>query len=258
MFSLKVLLIEAMLWSYSFSYISAQSNIETEIICTEVCDIDCTLFFHELSPGILDETDSLLNAELFGSYFDHFPDIRFDILTALSYYPELAGVKIKFSYKPIKQTMNSRPSPLNMFRKKANWRYSIIVNNNKGRYKALPFEKLPFSMKVGWLGHELAHTLQYKQMRSGEMVVFAFKYVFSKRFVRKAERYSDLITIEHGLAYPLYIGIDFLQNSKDIDEKYRHYALINSLSLNEIKCLWCKYISDPVLKSIEENITVKP
>lgn len=241
MFSLKVFLIKALLWSYFCSYVVAQSNIKTEIICTDVCDIDTNMFFLEPVPEVFNDTGNSLNAELFGAYFDHFPDIKADILVALSYYPELQGVKIRFSYRSIKQTMNSRPSPFNMFRKKVNWQYSIIVNNNKGKHKALPFEKLPFSMKVGWLGHELAHTLQYQQMSSGEMMIFAYKYVFSKRFVRKAERYSDLITIEHGLAYPLYIGTDYLLNCKDIDKKYRQYALINSLSLNEIKCLWCKY-----------------
>jgi hypothetical protein len=257
MFSLKVFLIKALLWSYFCSYIVAQSKIETEIICTGLCNIDSTLFFREPEPKALFDSAAYHNHELFGAYFDHFPDIKADILVALSYYPELQGVKIKFSYRSIKQTMNSRPSPLNMFRKKVNWRYSIIVNNNKGRHKALPFEKLPFSMKVGWLGHELAHTLQYQQMSSGEMMIFAYKYVFSKRFVRKAERYTDLLTIEHDLAYPLYIGTDYLLNRPDIDKKYRQYALLNSLSLNEIKCLWCKYSTETFLISRKLNTIIK-
>jgi len=70
---------------------------------------------------------------------------------------------------------------------------------------------------------------------------FAVKYISSRQFVRKVERNTDLITINHGLAFPLYDGIDYLFRNKDISEKYRQHAIDNSLSLSEIKCFWCRY-----------------
>jgi hypothetical protein len=139
--------------------------------------------------------------------------------------------------------MNSRPSPVNIFRKKANRRYTIIVNNNLGKYKCLPFEALSFNIKVGWLGHELAHTCEYETMNNWQTILFSIKYISSKKFVRRVERFTDVLTIKHGLAFPLYDGIDYLLKDSEIDEKYRKYAITNSLSLNEIKCLWLRYNS---------------
>jgi hypothetical protein len=218
----------------------AQNKYEKEISCNEFCAFDSILFFKEVKQGDILVNHAGLNTNLFGHYFDHFPQIRLDIISALNFYPELSNVRIQFKYKSIKQTMNSRPAPGNIFRSKAHRRYIIIVNNNQGKHKGLSFEKLSFNIKIGWVGHELAHICEYETFSNWETFWFAVKYVTSKQFVRKVERNTDLLTIKHGLAFPLYDGTDFLLRSNDISRKYREYAINNGLSLSEIKCFWCR------------------
>lgn len=223
------------------SELMAQRQYEQEIACNEFCISDSLLFFQEVKQDDIMVNHAFLKTNLSGSYFDQFPQIRSDILSAMSFYPELSNARIQFKYKPIKQTMNSRPAPGNIFRRKAFRHYTIIVNTNKGKHKGLPFEELSFNIKIGWIGHELAHICEYESISNWETFLFAVRYISSKQFVRKVERNTDLITIKHGLAFPLYDGIDYLFRNKDISEKYRKYAKDNSLSLNEIKCFWCQF-----------------
>jgi len=235
--------------------LKAQRFFETEISCNGDCLVDTALFYKDLLQETSIAHNAALNTNLFGPYFDQFPQIRSDILATLCYYPELANARIRFSYKPISQTMNSRPTPGNIFRKKANRHYSIIVNNNQGKHKGLTFEKLSPTIKAGWIGHELAHICEYEKMNNFETFWFAVKYVFSKKFIRKVERYTDLVTIEHGLAFPLYDGTQYLLQSDEIEAKYRKYTITNGLSLSEIICLWCK--CKEVKNSISGSKTAK-
>lgn len=221
--------------------IVAQRVYDREIACNDVGGFDSIIFFQPLKPDELIETYDWSNTNLYGSYFDKFPQVRLELLSALKFYPELVNVKIKFKYKSIKQTMNSRPSPVNVFKSKANRRYTILVNDNQGKVKGLDFEKLSFNIKVGWIGHELAHICEYESSGNWGIFCFALRYVTSKDYVRKVERNTDLITIQHGLAFQLYDGIEFITANDDISEKYRIYARANSLTLAEIRCFWCQY-----------------
>jgi len=257
MLSLKLFAATVFFSMFFTSTLIAQRQYECEIACNEFLAFDSILFFQEVcQDDVLDKNDGL-NTNLFGSYFDEFPQIRNDMLSALHFYPELANVNIEFKYKPIKQTMNSRPLVGNIFRTKDNRKYTIIVNNNLGRIKGLPFEKLSFNIRSGWLGHELAHICSYEKMSNWQTFWFSLKYVFSKKYLRKVERFTDYTTVEHGLAYPLYDGTDYLCKNKDISEKYRKHAIINSLSLEEIKCFWCHYSCDKILISAENPDTEK-
>jgi hypothetical protein len=241
MFSAKLFAAALFFFGLFSSQLIAQKLHEGEIACNEFCAFDSILFFQEVRPDEIEDKQTGLNTNLYGPYFDEFPQIRSDIFSALRFYPELANVKIKFKYKQIKQTMNTRPSPGNIFRPKANRSYIMIVNNNQGKIKGLPFEKLSFNIKAGWLGHEMAHLCAYEQMSNWQTFWFSLKYVGSKKYLRRVERFTDYTTIEHGLAFPLYDGIEYLFRNKDISEKYRQHAMDNSLSLSEIKCFWCRY-----------------
>jgi hypothetical protein len=213
---------------------------DSEITCPAFCKADSILFYQELYPEGL----SLANIRdsINGSfhYSDYAQPVTTDLLLALRYYPELAHVRINFTCKAIRQTMNSRPSPLNIFRKRSNRTYNIIVNNNKGKQKGLLYRDLTYNIKTGWIGHELSHICWYEKMNTWQTLKFVVKYLCSKKFVRKVERNTDLVTIEHGLAFPLYDGVDYLLRNKQTCVKYRKYAITNYLSLDEIKCHWNK------------------
>jgi hypothetical protein len=221
------------------SNLEAQSIFEPQVICNGFCSADSILFFSEVKSGDCLAKNSEDSLGLHQIKFKNSQAIPDELLTVFYYYPELAHLKIQVSSKAIKQTMNCRPSPLNIFRTKPNRRYNLIINNNKGKYIGLKFNELSFNIKVGWLGHELAHICEYEKMSTMQTIRFALKYVGSKEYVRMVERNTDLITIKHGLAYPLYDGTDFLLRNKEISAKYREYAITNGLSLSEIKCFWC-------------------
>jgi len=254
MFSVKVILAVLFPALLSGSILKAQKPFDPEVVCNDFCRNDSLLFFQEVEPRVHLNENEVDNTNLKGPYFDLFPGLKTDIQSALYFFPELSAVHIKFSYKPINQTMNSRPTFLNIFRQKAKRHYRIIINNNKGKCKGLPFEELSFNIKTGWLGHELAHICDYENMNSGQTFWFAFKYVFSKKYVRSVERNTDLITIRHGLAFPLYDGTDYLLRSKDIGAKYRNYTIVNGLSLREIKCFWYKLQNGLSLGPLDNHV----
>jgi hypothetical protein len=220
--------------------LKAQPDYTIEISCNEVCNADSALFFQEIQPERYIISGEGTSTYRWETAYDEFPDIRKSILTALSFYPELDSVRIRFLYKPIRQTMNSRPSLGNMFRSNHKRRYTIIINISEGENRGLPIEKLSSTIKTGWIGHELAHICAYMQMSNLQVIWFTFRYISSKKFMRKVERYTDMVTIKHGLAYPLYAGSHYLLNSKDIHVNYKKHSAINGLTPAEIFCIWCK------------------
>ncbi|MEI8048921.1 MAG: hypothetical protein WCI92_16180 [Bacteroidota bacterium] len=218
----------------------AQEIFKNDIICNEFYCSDSILFFREIKPGDCSAYEKEDSASLQSLFINKSSSVSADLLSALCYYPELAHVRIWVSCKSIKKTMNSRPTPLNIFRKRSNRVYHIIVNSNEGKNKGLSYSELSFNIKTGWFGHELAHICAYEKMSTLQTILFAIKYIGSKKYIRMVERNTDLATIEHGLAYPLYDGTEYLLRNKFISEKYKEYSVINGLSPNEIKCFWCK------------------
>lgn len=230
--------------------LKAQPDYVSEISCNEVCNSDSVLFFQEIHPDRYIVSGEGTSTYMHEADYDEFPEIRKSILTALSFYPELDSTRIRFLYRPIKQTMNSRPSLGNIFRSSQKRRYTIIINVSEGVNRGLPMEKLSSTIKTGWIGHELAHICAYRQMSNLQVIWFTIKYINSKKFVRRVERYTDLVTIAHGLSYPLYAGTEYLLNSKDIHVDYKKYSVMNGLSPAEILCIWCKF--RPRLSNSEE------
>ena len=101
------------------------------------------------------------------------------------------------------------------------------MNNNQGKNKGIAIQNLSFNIIVGWLGHELAHICEYEKMSTWQTLTFAVKYVFSEKYKKQVERYTDLLTIEHGLAFPLYDGVNYLLNDKSISTDYKQSTINN-------------------------------
>ena len=146
------------------------------------------------------------------------------ILTALSYYPELAETKIRFIYKDEirKSTMQAQPKVLSLFRGKAKRVYVVKIS----RYLKLEKDKLdiftlPFNVLVGWIGHELGHIMDYKDRSGLAMVGFGAKYWLSERFLKGAERRADLYALKHGLGDNIISTKNFVLNHVGISEDYK-------------------------------------
>jgi hypothetical protein len=109
-----------------------------------------------------------------------------------------------------------------------------------GKEKGLPIAELSKDVRIGFIAHEVAHMVTYDQMNNLQTLIFAVKYVFSKKFVYNVERYTDNVAIEHHLARQLYSGTKYCQSCTDLTPEYRAYSSTYGLKLNEIICLWHK------------------
>ncbi|UII19473.1 hypothetical protein [Fulvivirga ligni] len=153
------------------------------------------------------------------------PDtLRTEILTALSYYPELVDVKIRFVFKDnIKRSfMQAQPVIGSMFGRRANREYVIFMS----RYFKIGHEKifihaLPFDVILGWIGHELGHVMDYMGRGLFSMIKFGIGYLISRAYIIGAERVADTYAIQHGLADKIITTKNFILNHSDLPEKYK-------------------------------------
>jgi hypothetical protein len=161
-----------------------------------------------------------------------------DVVLALTYFPELQDSRIVFKYGKIKGTMNARPDILNIFRHPSNRKYLLIINSNQGEYRGVDLDSISVNARVGWFGHELSHIYTYYLMNNYQTLLFSLKYLTSQAYVRKAERYTNLLAISKGLTFPIYEGEKYVLQDMLISDYYKKRTIDRSLSLNEYKCLW--------------------
>mgnify|MGYP006945861185 FL=1 len=126
-------------------------------------------------------------------------------------------------FKLILQYESKIPS---LFRKKEKRAYQIIMRKDfflKNRQFANG--RIPSEVKIGWLGHELGHVLDYKDRNSLNLVWFGIMYYFSKSFLKKAEITADRNTVEHGMIKELVTSKEFGR-----DPKYFPMSYVNKLN----------------------------
>lgn len=171
-------------------------------------------------------------------------EIKEAALCALVYYPELSEYRLVFKYRNIIGTVNARPDVMNLFRKRTNRKFILLINNNKGEERGLSMLQIPFNAKVGWFGHEFAHVYTYHLMNNLQSLIFSIRYISSGKYAKKVERYTDLIAIQRGFLFQLYEGDNYLRNNTEITKKYKKRTLYNALTLKEYMCLWYHYRFD--------------
>ena len=154
-------------------------------------------------------------------------------LVALSHYPELSKEKIIFKFERISTTMKAQPKWNFLFKKKENRQYIVYLNSKTDKSTGLALEDLSFNALVGWIGHELGHLVDFTQ-KSNWKVIKTGSYYFSKKKKANYERSIDLITINHGLGYALYEGMQFVYENENMSDDYRENLMDNYLSLQEI------------------------
>ena len=159
--------------------------------------------------------------------------LKLAFYVALSHYPELYDAKICLHLKSIASTMQAQPKADFIFRRKKNRKYKILVNNNSN-INGMFYKDLEFNSLVGWIGHELAHILDYSKKDNRKLIVFITSYIFNKKDMKKTEREADKTTIKHGLGTQLLEGVNFYHRNKKISRKYRKKKKGLYLSAEEI------------------------
>lgn len=161
-------------------------------------------------------------------------EINAESIFALSKYPELATVSIRFKYRSSKYTMQTLPHLSFLFKKRSKRKYTIIVNDNAKFYTGMDYKELSHKAKIGWIGHELSHIVDFQERNIFQIIGVGIFYGKSK-YRRSLERKVDNTTIQHGLGEELFDGVDYMLNSSAANENYKKNFVKHYLSLKEIK-----------------------
>ena len=146
------------------------------------------------------------------------------ILTALSFYPELATTRIEFIYRENirKSVMQAQPKAVSLLRGKGKRVYKIKISRYlKLNEDQLDITTLPFEVLVGWIGHELGHIMDYKDRSGLAMVGFGAKYWLSVNFLKEAERRADIFALKHGLGERIMSTKTFVLDHEHIPVPYK-------------------------------------
>ena len=170
--------------------------------------------------------------------------IKKEVLEALSFYPELSGTSIEFKFKDNikKSTMQAQPRFTSFFRSKRHREYIILISRKiqiEGEHFTM--KDIPSDVKVGWIGHELGHVVDYSERTNVGMMLFGLKYLFSAAHIKEVERTADTYAVQHGMGDYILTTKNFILDNAHLSEKYK----------DRIRRL---YISpEEVMKLINEN-----
>ncbi|MEA1786748.1 hypothetical protein U1E44_11640 [Arenibacter sp. GZD96] len=170
--------------------------------------------------------------EAFGVHKKIPNQIKTQVLTALSYYPELQDTRIIFRLRKKNTPLSSRPQVISAFKGMGNRTYIITISTKTNKkLRPILLANLPYNAQIGVLGHELAHVVTYETMRSSQLVQLPLK-MLNKKFTDSFEFRTDLVCIEHGLGHQLYDWSSYVREALQITE-WRGASLSTSLDQNE-------------------------
>lgn len=151
-------------------------------------------------------------------------NIEKEALEALSFYPELANTAIEFKFKDKikKSTMQAQPRFASFFKRKENREYIILISRNiQIEGEKFTMDDIPSDVKVGWIGHELGHVIDYSHRTNLGMLIFGIKYLFSSAHIKEVERAADTFAIAHGMGDYILKTKNFILDNADLSEKYK-------------------------------------
>lgn len=150
--------------------------------------------------------------------------IEKSVLIALSHYPELIDTEIDFVFKKNlkKSVMQAQPKISTLLRKRDERGYQINISAMfKLTNSVTPIHQLPANIMIGWIGHELGHVMDYKSRSLFSMLQFGTGYLFSEKYVKKAERVADTFAVNHGLGFYIIETKRFILDQSDLPQKYK-------------------------------------
>ena len=121
-------------------------------------------------------------------------------LLALSHFPELADVRIRFVVDDVDIPLSSRPHWASMLNSAKNRTYLVVIDSDRdGGRNALLLKNQPFNAQIGIIGHELAHTVYYLDRSLFGIVGDALCQLSDCRV--EFERATDRRLITYGLGW---------------------------------------------------------
>jgi hypothetical protein len=150
-------------------------------------------------------------------------EIRYVTLKALSFYPILKTVKIKFVFNENirKSLMQAQPKFLSMYGSRRHRSYVVRISRFFSlRGNKIPIHDLPEDVLIGWIGHELGHIMDYMRRNTWSMILFGIGYFTSHSFVISAERVADTYAVDNGLGDYILTTKDFILHQAHLPERY--------------------------------------
>ncbi|WP_338196848.1 hypothetical protein [Flagellimonas marinaquae] len=164
-------------------------------------------------------------------------NIRQEVKTALSYFPELDGIPIRFKFKKSikKSVMLAQPTWSGLLKPRKERSYVILISE-KFKISGEEFKTVdvPRDVLIGWIGHELGHVMDYQQRGNLNLMGFGIRYVMLKEFVKKAERAADSFAVSRGMSNYILKTKRFILNHANIDNGYKERIKQYYLSPDEI------------------------
>ncbi len=159
------------------------------------------------------------------------------VLIALSHYPELKDTKIDFVFKQNikKSVMQAQPKFTSLLKNRKKRAYQINISAMfKLTHSSTPIHQLPENIMIGWIGHELGHVMDYQSRSLFSMMQFGAGYLFSERYIQKAERVADTFAVSHGLGFYIIETKKFILDHTDLPDKYKEKIARLYLSPDDI------------------------
>lgn len=154
------------------------------------------------------------------------------ILTALSFYPELKDCNIEFIRSNIKTTMACRPSTGSLL-KRYNRDYIITIDSDS-EGQGIVLENVPFNAQIGVIGHELAHIVDYEHRTATSIAKLGLDYAKGD-YPPSYEKEIDKLTIKKGLGWQLYDWSDYVLNQSKASKEYKEFKRKSYLTPEEIR-----------------------
>ena len=143
---------------------------------------------------------------------------RDKILAALSFYPELRGVRIRLVRKPLRTSMAARPLRFSARRHRRT--YALLVDDTQYANKPADFRRASYSAQVGCFIHELGHISYYERHSGNRIVRDGIAYVTNQRFKNEFERTADRFAIRNGGGYYVYLYRTFTFEEANLPPAY--------------------------------------
>jgi hypothetical protein len=200
------------------------------------------------SPGMYSQDDYSALKQLVGKHKKIPPEYEKQVLTALSYFPELINIQIDFRLKHTNTSFSTRPSFISVFKRSSRRKYIITISDSSEAILVpLQLKNLNYNAQIGVIGHELSHAADFTNKNSFGLLRVALGNL-SNKFLDRFEFKTDSLCIAHGLGYQLLAWSSFIRTTMH----YENWT--GSVNIDKGPMLREKYMNpSTIIKKMEQS-----
>lgn len=160
-------------------------------------------------PVELEEANLLTKFDSLYALYGHKKELpegyEVQALLALSVYPELQDVKVKFEFsKTVNAPLEANFAIPTLLLPRKHRKYRVIISSaEEGFFSEANFKNINFNGQVGILAHELGHVIYYHDCNIFQIGNWGLQYLLKKDFAATHERETDKVVVYRGLGWQL-------------------------------------------------------